>query len=486
MFSDVDECYNGQNIRVELVNASNFDYKFESIYKDLGEGKAVFVITTYQTIGSGKNIQYKIPDSEKDSIIYCKNDVYKTKDFDAIYLLTPTNLLQTLNYESENRYADLSRYLFHQEYLYQNRYLTYYEMKHNIANGFRKTFFQDQFPFYVKNGDLYLNTLRLIIQAVGRICRCRNKNKKIYLYSDREVVERIQYACNKQKPKLLNKEFEELLLAKLKSNKITKIEDYSKQSKRAFYAIQKLSQLVRESKENVEAWKALREYVLQNPTADSVPYLYIAYYFEFPDKYSGYSYRYGKNFDIIDIKTDVRYHDMEQISEQTCDLPIILSTKNYIFDLFKINNYATTFKKGKYLMTPSLFKQVYLGALGEVVGRIILEKELGYELQELDDVSFYEFFDYKIGNVYFDFKHWNNFRIDVNTYSIKIKRKLSRIKGAKCFIINLIKRTDAPFMKSIDDTIIQIPYLIDGEKGIINEKGIDYIQEMIIKSNYKI
>ena len=42
---------------------------------------------------------------------------------------------------------------------------------------------------------MYANTLRLIIQAVGRICRCRNKNKNIYLYSDKEVIERIE-KCN--------------------------------------------------------------------------------------------------------------------------------------------------------------------------------------------------------------------------------------------------------------------------------------------------
>ena len=55
--------------------------------------------------------------------------------------------------------------------------------------------------------------------------------------------------------------------------------------------------------------------------------------------------------------------------------------------------------------------------------------------------------------------------------------KLSKIKGAKCFVINLIKRTNAKPMESVDDTIIQIPYLIDSDNGTINEEAIDYIQE---------
>lgn len=477
LFEDIDTNYSGDSIRVEIIDSSNFDYKFESIYKDLDEGKSVYILTTYQTIGSGKNIQYEIPNSEKDKVVYCGTNTQNTKDFDAIYLLTPTNLLQTLSYKSENKHEDLARFLFQQEYLYQNKYLNFYEMKHNIANGFRKTFFQDQFPFYVKNGDLYANTLRLIIQAVGRICRCRNKNKNIYLYSDKEVIERIQIACLEKQPNLLNEEFKALLSKQLDKKQICTIEKYSLQSKKTYFSITKAAYQVRYSQNNVDQWKQLREFVLQYPTADYVLPKYSDYYFEFSDKYSGYSYRYGEKFSILDIKMDTRYLDMEQVSEQACDLPIILGVRKYLVDFFKEKKYATTFKKGRFIMNPSLFRQVYLGAIGEVVGREILQRETGCDLEELDDVSFYEFFDYKYNNIYFDFKHWNSFRVDKDKYSEKVKLKLSKIKGAKCFVINLIKRTNAKPMESVDDTIIQIPYLIDSDNGTINEEAINYIQE---------
>lgn len=479
LFSDVDSTKGGDPIRVEIVEADNYDYKFQSIYKDLAQGKPVYVLTTYQTIGSGKNIQYKIPETERDKIVFCSNDTRGEKDFDAIYVSTPTNLLQMLSYDSENKYCDLAKFLFHQEYLYQNKLLYYYEMKHNIANGFRRTFFQDQSSFYIKNGDLYANTLRLIIQAVGRICRCRNKNKNIYLYADTEVIERIQFACSKEQPQLLNEEFKALLLMQLENNATEKVEDYSRQSKRAYWSIRDAAYRVRYSKSNVKEWQQLREYVLQNPTANTVLEKYSGYYFEFSDQYRGYSYKYGEKFSIVDIKMDVRYQDMEQVSEQACDLPIILGSKNYLVELFKLRKYATSFKKGKYIMSPSLFRQVYLGALGEVVGREILQREIGYDLQELDDISMYEFFDFKYKNIYFDFKHWDKFRTEADAYSAKIKRKLSKINGAKCFVVNLIKRTDAEPMKSVDGTIIQIPYLIDGANGTINEEGIEYIEKLM-------
>ncbi len=478
MFADIDKIHGGLSIRKEVVESGNYDLKFKSIYETLSKGEAVFVLTTYQTIGSGKNIQYNIPETEKEKVVYYKNDAREEKDFDAIFLLSPTNLLQTLNYNSPNRHNDLAKYLFQQEYLYQNGYLTYAEMKHNIANGFRKVFFSNKYPSYLKNGDLYYNTLRLIIQAVGRICRCRDKNKNIYIYADKEVIERIQHACLVNRPKLLNEEVKELLSYKSDNmKKPSSIENYSQQSRRTYVQITQSSFMLRQSKRNIIEWQNLRDFVLKNPTTDFVPSEYKDYYFDFQDRYSGYSFRYGKGFDIVEIKMDVRYNDMYQVSEQAADLPIILSCKKYLEDLFNSNKYAKEFAKKRFIMNPSLFKQVYLGALGEVVGREIIEKEVALDLEELDDVSFYEYFDFKIGNLYFDFKHWNEFRTDANKYSLKVKRKLSKIHGAKCFVVNIVKRTDAIPVESVDQTVIQIPYLIDGEKGIINNEAIDFILE---------
>ncbi len=42
-------------------------------------------------------------------------------------------------------------------------------------------------------------------------------------------------------------------------------------------------------------------------------------------------------------------------------------------------------------------------------------------------------------------------------------------KGAKCFVINIVKRTDAKPKVNIGNTVVQIPYLIDSETGQITE-----------------
>ena len=47
--------------KISCVSSYNFDEEMEVVYGDLEIKKKCFVITTYQTLGSGKNIQYKIP-----------------------------------------------------------------------------------------------------------------------------------------------------------------------------------------------------------------------------------------------------------------------------------------------------------------------------------------------------------------------------------------------------------------------------------------
>lgn len=473
LFIDICKQNDYTPLKFYIVRADNYDESFDQIRKDLAEGLHIFVLTTYKTIGTGKNIQYKIPQNSSDRVVRGGNDITMTKDFEGIYLATPTNLVQTLRFGSQNKYNDLATYLFHQEYLYHNKHITYSQLKYNIAYGFKYIFFGCSDSHYTQNGDMNLHTLKLVIQAIGRICRSRNKNKNIYIYADKEIIERLQNIPSDKFPKLLNDEFKSLLNISLsKYRVVNKLQEYSKQSKQAYTAIRQAAFTVRRSDSNVEEWKAIREFVLKNPTTAN-PGIYKDYYFEFDEKHSGYSYKQNNSYDIMEMRMDTRYN-LRQVSEASCDLPQILAI-SYIKDMFSQNGYANQFKANYYVMSPSLYKQVYLGALGEVVGREILDHELGFSLEELDDVSFYEYFDFKLGNLYFDFKHWDEFRINNEKYVQKVENKLNKIKGAKCFVINLLKRTEAQSKRNIGEAVIQIPYLIDGESGTINQEAIEYI-----------
>ena len=291
-------------------------------------------------------------------------------------------------------------------------------------------------------------------------------------------MENVQSACDQHRPALLNEEFKALLGLDLHREAIdSKIAQYSRQSKAAYTKIRTAAYTVRRNPQNVMEWQELREFVLKNPTAKYVTPKYQDLYFEMPNTVSGYSYKQNNRYDIVEMHMDARY-GLDQVSEQSCDLPIILSVP-CVAKMFAEQKYAQSFSRNQLIMSPSLFKQVYLGALCEVVGKCILESQLGWDVKELDDPSFYEYFDYKMGNVYFDFKHWNEFRIDNDTYVKKVERKLAKIKGAKCFVINLVKRTDALVKQNIGETVVQVPYLIDGETGMINDEFIDEIAGLI-------
>lgn len=82
------------------------------------------------------------------------------------------------------------------------------------------------------------------------VCRYRNKNKNIYIFSDKEVIERIQRIENSKIPKLLNEEFRMLLNINVSSAiNVDRIQEYSKQSKSAFYAIRGKAWTIRNSRQ---------------------------------------------------------------------------------------------------------------------------------------------------------------------------------------------------------------------------------------------
>jgi len=476
LFQDAATCNSFEYYKYSVVKSDAFDYEMEKVYNDLKDGKKHFVISTYQTVGSGKNIQYEIPESLINNIVFDKNTERNTKDFDGVYLATPTHLLQQLNFASENKYKDISKFLFQQEYLRLNELISYGEMRYNVINGFKRIFFSDRYNInYNKNKDIYLHTAQYVIQAIGRICRCRHKNKEIFIFSDLEVLERLNRVKPELDSRLLNTEFLALLNQKVSTKNVQVLEKLTSINKAAYMTISQSARTVRASSQNVLKWRALREYVLKNPTATFVPADYRSWYFEFDSNQKGYSYSVDNKFSITDLKFDTRL-DMKQVSETDCDLPIMLAVP-CIQELFEKNKYKKAFDSNKFIMSISLYQQIYKGALGEVVGKEIIERQCGIDLEELEDQSFYEYFDFKYNDVYFDFKHWNEFITDADKYIKKIEWKLNRIKGAKCIVVNIVKRGEHIPKINIGETVIQIPYLIDDETGDIDASMIERIEE---------
>ena len=479
IFSEINKLYNNNQIYYKVIGSQNFDEKFEEVKKLLETGEQVMIITTYQTIGSGKNLQYLIPKGQEAKNVNYDDDSNKFKDFEALYLCMSTNLLQTLDFKLQDKYTHLAKYFFQQEYLYKNKYIAYQKMKKNIENAFRVLFFGDcKSRKNILNFDYFFHVLKISIQAVGRICRCRNKNKDVYIFADVELLRNIQAACDKKMPKLLNEEFMQLLNAKINEARFeNEIALYSKINQQAHRIMNIAAYTVRNSEDNIKNWKRIREYVLQFPTTDMVWDNYKNLYFKMKENVNEYSYKQNKMYGISDITLENR-EDYQHVSESECKLKTIMSIK-FIRNMFKEKKYAQNFEENKFIMSPVLFKQIYLGALGEVVGKCILEYYLGIKLKDLEDKSFYEYFDFKLDNYYFDFKHWDEYIVNNDEYVKKIENKLKKINGAKCFVINIIKNCNSPIKVNVGETVIQVPYLIDDETNSVNEEIIHKLIKII-------
>ena len=475
LFKDIAEDCDVQYVKPQSVYGANFIQEYNTSLSKLQQGEKIFWLSTYKAIGSGKNIQYKIPDAVKDNVIL--DGDREDKDFDGIYLSTPTNMSQVLYYDSPNKYKDLAMYLFEQEYLNKAGKINYFPMKQNIIRGFKKTFYNVEDIYYPNNDDILIHNAQIIIQAVGRICRCRNKNKEIHILTDVDVVDRLQKVQTIIKEGNYNLELTSILDTPI-TRKEVELAELSKINYNTFCEIRKKAWFVRRSYENVKEWQHIRDYVLRNPTTDNVVDDLKDYYFKFDDKYSGYSYHKNSKQEFDDFNL-INKINSQQVSDSDCCLSALLEISE-VYKKFEEEKYAMSFKRGNYIMSQSLYQQVYKGALGEVVGKIILENGLGIDLEEIDDYTKYELFDFKHNNIYFDFKHWDDFIIDHNKYCDKIRRKLNRVNGEKCFIINLtVSRSTKYIKQEIQDGIYIIPFLINPDTGEVDLETIEYIDEKI-------
>lgn len=159
-----------------------------------------------------------------------------------------------------------------------------------------------------------------------------------------------------------------------------------------------------------------------------------------------------------------------EMSEKDSGLPTILKypeMKSYFIE----NGYACSFEKKQYMMSPVLFHNIYKGALGEVAGMFILQRERGIQLHPIEDSEKFEFFDFIMApDVYVDFKNWKFSYTQSREKAIaEIRRKMDNIGAKRVYIINVIAKPDSVPTCSVDQKIIEIPGSLDVDGNIVKE-----------------
>ena len=516
------------------INGSNYDEMKTEVLDRLsgkfdgskGIGQKVFVITAYQTLGAGQNLQYDIPDNLADERVWIRKVLEgfdltsKEKDFDAIYLDDPTNIGPKVEFGKKSTLDD---YLFYSEYLDATSQITLAEKHAEIKNAFRQCYTpnMDRQPNHFKKCYAYiLAKAQVVNQAVGRMSRTGWKMPNVYLFMDSELVNGGTFALPKEYyGSYLSYEFETLYdkVHAIKESDSEEdqeliIDDCLRTSHNLVGFLDDLRFAVYGGNEEaIDKWKIIRDFVLHNPTCpmnmeglSKIQNTIHRYGYIVPPQKTA-CYWFTLKFDFDQNGTDgleIRFDgppiqreatDVSKIwycaDPDTAKLSLMLHI-DYVKAYLDQQGIPLTFEPNEKLMSPPLFRNIYMGGLGEIVGRKIVEHLTDGKIP-LEDMpcKHYEKFDFMISDgVFVDFKDWN----ETNYYDEKktertiklITEKLDACEGTRVYVVNIVTdggRKYEPYhiyKLSNGREIVTVPYLYEVKNGKVAPNG-EFIKKLM-------
>lgn len=476
-----------------MLTGDEFEDNKDTLLEDLKNNKRRFIISTYQTIGAGQNLQFDIPSSLEQHLIHI-NEFPKRSDMDinGIYLDAPTHLLVNINEEKLNQ-EDFIKYIFQLEFLRQEGAFSQKVFKEKLNNAFARYISQKRQKDFnsLYNTEAYSGFVnRIILQALGRICRTNMKCPTIHILADSSIKKHLaEFRLPKQIIPI--REYQALLALAGESMKSSK-ELETAQNKASHQSNVTMSYIHQQlntpwSKDSIKLWQNLRQQVLRQPViineANCDP-KWKPCYVELYQPSNYYSYYQENDYQDVEVffsdKIPKKYRaTIHKVNDTRL---VELMKIQELYDLFTRNNWMTEFPKGELMLTPPMFNNIYKGALGEAIGKYILETYCNLKLRELELQEF-ELFDYKIdGNIYIDFKCWSDqTRLDddeIDQLMAKIYNKMTKVKAEKLFIINILASPETKFNKNgREQKIIEIPFLC--QNGKIAIEVTDFIKDKV-------
>ncbi|MGQ2374715.1 hypothetical protein [Companilactobacillus zhachilii] len=474
------------------LRGEGFQENKQKIISELESGKKVFVLSTYQTMGDGQNLQYIPPYPQKLKCIgkgSNKNDKrYTKKDFDGLYLGDITYVTENL-FGNDFKVKNLIHYLVQVEYLSNSGELGIDEKSQFIVEGLKRMGGQKANPKYnlMNKKSSHRKVLTTVIQAVGRLNRTFNKNEIHILISSKLLKKLpIDDLSKMSNDNLLTREMNEIYRT-VETDSIEYrnlyYKEWSDNAKRKnekckLYVNRLLNDFGQTETEDAEnLYDELRDFVLQNPTIDkNISEFYSEFYFFSKDQ----RYWMKGESEYYFNKNNIR-NNLIEISEQSSSLPILV--KNPIVrEYFKNHNITMSFGKSEKIMCSYLFNYIYKAIIGEKAGIAILEKKFGIEIKRFRKQNMFEKFDYEImdNQILIDFKNWHNFDKNFNIEIKRISEKLNQVNGKKVLIVNLIDDGNYKPYDTNDNRIVIIQGLMN-EKGILIDENIRKIAQEIVK-----
>lgn len=497
---------------IVLKSSESFDEDKKELMKDLSEGKKRMVFSSYQTLMAGQNLNYPYDAEKIKGYISIGNNQERkdTTDFDGIVLGDITH--QNFNKkDEENRKTTLERNIERVslcsriEDAYEQDYIERKDQELLLKYVFDNRKFSENNYFTVLNKINNISLVRnkylqIIMQSIGRISRTMVKNKIIKIYITNKNITNID---KKELEKhILTPELKELAkycgtIPQEESEVIEKLtRRVEKNCTRANRLINSL--MIKEAAnwdpDNAEIWERTRIVALKAPTSNKEQ-IYSYTYFEGINPLNKYYFVQRNDFgrvliDFVNSKDDFKlkrnlkgffedtHVNVQEVSEDDCRLQEIMKCPG-MKEYFESHNYATKWKKAKFIMSPVFYQNIYKGALGEEAGKFIFEEHFGIKLNKISEMDKFELFDFEISpDVFIDFKHWRPYYYADRKYMIdKISQKLDSCNGKRAYIVNILADGLLESETLDDKRIIIIPNLLDEKTGAVNWKALDAINK---------
>jgi hypothetical protein len=468
-----------------VLNGDNFDVTKNKIADDLKNNKRRFIISAYQTIGVGQNLQFPIPANLEASVVNINNyQKGQDTDINGIYLDEPTNLLVNV-YSHKIKDEDLPKYIFQLEFLRENGSISYKTFKKQLKQLFQG---KGGYTSLKKTNAYAIFVNKIIMQAIGRICRTNMKLPTIHILADvgiRKHLERFSLPEDVIPVREYSKLLELAGKSREKSQDVKEAENLAcyRSDKSNHYILSILNKIW--NTQSVKVWQDLRQQALKHPTLiqeSECNYKFDNIYVKLPQPGNSYYFSQENDFREIEVFFNAQHSNQEvsTVSEKTARLTELMRI-DILRELFINNGYATNFPESELILTPPIFNNIYKGALGEVCGKHILER-LNIPLLELG-LNEFERFDFKTNeNIYIDFKLWHTKnKQEADELINKIRKKMQEVQAKRVYIINILGSSETEFTPIISDQgkIFEVPYLCKNDQ--IDNEAIKFIMEEFLK-----
>ena len=469
--------------KLHYLFGTDFEKEKATYYEEVKSGEKVILFSSYPAVGTGQNLQYELEENSGE------NELKKKKDIDTIYVEDPTNII--VHRDNIKEEGELNKYIYQMETLRANAEISPIKSMSNIKGAFKKYMSPGSFVKFDK--DVYRcdstnnHKVKILVQAIGRICRTDKKNHEVNIYVDNDILRNINFRFMKNR--LMNPEFEAIVNI---SSFVPEIDRETKNIiNRAMDCNERLESRINNilssnkdswNTDDMVQWQLIRDIVLKYPTISRARLEELVvetgfeslkdfYLFEKEGK-TLYQYSYFKG-DKDKPKGAILLGEQTGpgwtlINRDNSRLPILLSDYA-VRDYFKEHGYATNFEKNEGIILPVIYQNIYKGALGEIAGKVILESR-GVKLQEITDPTKFEKFDFCLANnsdIYVDLKNWSeNDYVEREEYFDKCKRKLELIGGKKVYVINMYASS---FSKQEKDGVVTISTLLEYKNRLLGK-----------------